>query len=103
MHSCRRNPLLVICILFIILTSTCPSLSVARPLGGGYGMKKETHMFQSLEKGGVPPPCRSGGTIAPGGNCPPPQEMNFAAHVPTTAQASASEEAYNQDKIDSGS
>ncbi|XXG77680.1 hypothetical protein AAC387_Pa08g1788 [Persea americana] len=32
-----------------------------------------------------------------------PQEMNFAAHVPTTAQASASEEAYNQDKIDSGS
>ncbi|XXG77683.1 hypothetical protein AAC387_Pa08g1791 [Persea americana] len=32
-----------------------------------------------------------------------PQEMNFAAHVPTTAQASASEEAYSQDKIDSGS
>ncbi|XXG77691.1 hypothetical protein AAC387_Pa08g1798 [Persea americana] len=66
MDSCRRNPLLVICILFIILTSICPSLSVARPLGGGYRLKKETHMFQSLEKDGVPPPCRSGGTIAPG-------------------------------------
>ncbi|XXG77694.1 hypothetical protein AAC387_Pa08g1800 [Persea americana] len=103
MDSCRRNPLLVISILFIILTSTCPSLSVARPLGRGCGLKKETHMFQSLEKGAVPPPCRSGGSNAPGGNCSNPQEMNFASHVPTTAQASASEEAYSQDKIDSGS
>ena len=103
MGSFRRNLLPLISILFVVLISTRPYLSMARPLGGGYGLKKETHMFQSLEKGGVPPPCRSGGSNAPGGNCSNPQEMNFAAHVPTTAQASASEEAYSQDKIDSGS
>ncbi|KAJ8633600.1 hypothetical protein MRB53_026936 [Persea americana] len=74
---------------------------MARPLGGDSGLKKETLMFQSLQQGNVPPPCRSNGTYTPGpgGHCPKQEEMNFAAHVPTTAQASASEEAYSQDKI----
>ena len=103
MGSFRRNLLPLISILFIVLISTRPYLSMARPLGGDSGLKKETLMFQSLQQGNVPPPCRSNGTYTPGpgGHCPKQEEMNFAAHVPTTAQASASEEAYSQDKIQS--
>ena len=100
MGSFRRNLLPLISILFIVLISTRPYLSMARPLGGESGLKKETFMFQSLQQA---PPCRSNGTNTPGpgGHCPKQEEMNFAAHVPTTAQASASEEAYSQDKIQS--
>ena len=104
MGSYRRNPLPVVSILFIILTATGP-LSVARLFGREHGLKKEILMFQSLQQGNVPSPGHSNCTNAPGKGrvCPNLDEKNFAAHVPSTAQAPASEEAYSQDRIDSGS
>ncbi|KAJ8633586.1 hypothetical protein MRB53_026922 [Persea americana] len=102
MGSYRRNPLPVVSILFIILTSTGP-LSVARLFGGEHGLKKEILMFQSLQQGNVPSPGHSNCTNAQGKGrvCPNLYEKNFAAMF--HPQAPASEEAYSQDRIDSGS
>ena len=112
MGSCKRNMMYVISILSIILTSTHLSLSVARPLEEKWGGKKEVLMFESLQKGQMPPPGHSGCTYGHennGGTCKKLEEMNFAVHVPTTTQASnygtsitlgaASEETSSQDRI----